>query len=122
MQKFLEEPVKHSHPDDLASQIGNTPLIRLRRVVHDIPAGIQVLVKAGILPDGEMFFHSDTCYVECPAMASMLYAMEIPSRGGNTLYANGFRAYETLPADIKELLTRTEVHELRSHLRWAKRS
>jgi taurine dioxygenase len=58
----------------------------------------------GILPDGEMFFHSDTCYVERPAMASMLYAMEVPSRGGNTLYANGFRAYETLPDDIKEFL------------------
>jgi len=59
----------------------------------------------GILPDGEMFFHSDTCYVEHPAMASMLYAIEIPSRGGNTRYANGFRAYETLPADIKRTLS-----------------
>ena len=58
----------------------------------------------GILPDGEMFFHSDTCYMERPAMASMLYAMEVPSRGGNTLYANGFLAYETLSDDIKELL------------------
>jgi taurine dioxygenase len=58
----------------------------------------------GILPDGEMFFHSDTCYMERPAMASMLYAMEVPSHGGNTLYANGFRAYETLPDDIKEFL------------------
>jgi taurine dioxygenase len=55
----------------------------------------------GILPDGEMLFHSDTCYMERPAMASMLYAMEIPSHGGNTLYANGFRAYDALPHDIK---------------------
>jgi taurine dioxygenase len=58
----------------------------------------------GILPDGEMFFHSDTCYMERPAMASMLYAIEVPSRGGNTLYANGFRAYETLPQEIKTRL------------------
>lgn len=58
----------------------------------------------GILPDGEMFFHSDTCYMERPALASMLYAMEVPSRGGNTLYANGFSAYETLPQDIKRAL------------------
>jgi taurine dioxygenase len=58
----------------------------------------------GILPDGEMFFHSDTCYVERPAMASMLYAMEVPSRGGHTLYANGFRAYETLPEELKRRL------------------
>lgn len=58
----------------------------------------------GILPDGEMFFHSDTCYMERPAMASMLYAMEVPSSGGNTLYANGFRAYEALAHDIKARL------------------
>lgn len=58
----------------------------------------------GILPDGEMFFHSDTCYLEKPAMASMLYAMEIPSRGGNTLYANGFRAYDALPEELKRRL------------------
>lgn len=52
MQKFLAQPVKHGHPDDLASQIGNTPLIRLRRVVHDIAAGVQVLVKAEHLNPG----------------------------------------------------------------------
>lgn len=59
----------------------------------------------GILPDGEMFFHSDTCYVELPAMASMLYAMEVPAKGGNTLYANGFKAYEALDSDLKARLS-----------------
>ena len=58
----------------------------------------------GILPDGKMFFHSDTCYMERPAMASMLYAIEVPSSGGHTLYANGFRAYETLPDHVKTKL------------------
>jgi taurine dioxygenase len=58
----------------------------------------------GALPDGEMHFHSDQCYVERPAMATMLYAMEIPSHGGNTLFANGFRAYEALPDELKRKL------------------
>jgi taurine dioxygenase len=55
----------------------------------------------GALPDGEMHFHTDQCHQERPAMASMLYALEVPSRGGNTLFANGYKAYETLPSDIK---------------------
>jgi alpha-ketoglutarate-dependent taurine dioxygenase len=55
----------------------------------------------GALPDGEMHFHSDQCYQERPAMASMLYAIEVPSRGGNTLFANAYAAYETLPTEIK---------------------
>ncbi|HEY0566694.1 MAG TPA: TauD/TfdA family dioxygenase [Xanthobacteraceae bacterium] len=55
----------------------------------------------GALPDGEMHFHSDQCYKERPAMGSMLYALEIPSRGGNTLFANAYKAYDTLPDTVK---------------------
>ena len=55
----------------------------------------------GALPDGEMHFHSDQCHQERPAMASMLYALEVPSKGGNTLFANAYKAYETLPESIK---------------------
>ena len=55
----------------------------------------------GALPDGEMQFHTDQCYVERPAAASMLYAIEVPSVGGNTMFANAYRAYETLPAEIQ---------------------
>jgi taurine dioxygenase len=55
----------------------------------------------GALPDGEMHFHSDQCHQERPARASMLYAIEIPRAGGNTLFANAYKAYETLPDAIK---------------------
>ena len=34
-------------------------------------------------------------------MATMLDAMEIPTRGGNTLCANMYRAYETRPLELK---------------------
>jgi taurine dioxygenase len=47
----------------------------------------------GALPDGEQ---------ERPAMASMLYSLEVPSKGRNTLFANAYRAYETLPNSIKQ--------------------
>jgi taurine dioxygenase len=55
----------------------------------------------GALPDGEMQFHTDQCHQDVPAKATILYAIEIPSQGGNTLFANAYMAYETLPADIK---------------------
>ena len=58
----------------------------------------------GILPDGEMQFHSDQCYREMPSMGTMLYAMEVPSRGGNTRFANTYAAYETLSDDVKRRL------------------
>jgi taurine dioxygenase len=61
-------------------------------------------VPIGALPDGEMHFHTDQCHQPIPAKATMLYAIEIPSKGGNTLFANAYTAYETLPDDIKQRL------------------
>lgn len=58
----------------------------------------------GTLPDGEMMFHSDTPYTEDPRKATLLYAIEIPSRGGETLFSNSYKVAETLPEDIKQRL------------------
>jgi taurine dioxygenase len=55
----------------------------------------------GALPDGEMHFHTDQCHQEIPAKATLLYAIEVPSKGGNTLFSNAYSAYETLPEDLK---------------------
>jgi len=55
----------------------------------------------GELPDGEMWFHSDQCYIEKPCAGTMLYAIEVPSRGGNTIFGNMYAAYETLPEAMK---------------------
>lgn len=65
----------------------------------------------GALPDGEMYFHHDQCYIEKPAIATMLYALEIPSHGGNTLFANMFAVFEALPHTQRELLRKsTAMH------------
>ena len=55
----------------------------------------------GALPLGEMQFHSDQCYRERPAMGTMLYSIEIPAEGGNTLFANAYKAWEALPAEVR---------------------
>ena len=56
----------------------------------------------GSLPDGEMWFHHDMCYVAEPYRGTMLYAIDIPSHGGNTLFANMYAAYDRLDAATKE--------------------
>ena len=58
----------------------------------------------GFLPDGELQFHSDSAFLDRPLMATVLYAVEIPDRGGETLFANAYRAYETLDAETRERL------------------
>ena len=58
----------------------------------------------GSLPDGEMMFHSDGSYDKDPYRYTMLYAVEVPSEGGDTLFADMYRAYETLPGSLKDRL------------------
>jgi taurine dioxygenase len=49
-------------------------------------------------------WHSDTAYLERPPMATMLIARETPKRGGDTLFANMYLAYETLSEGMRRLL------------------
>src|ERR1043166_7044763 len=49
-------------------------------------------------------WHSDTAYLERPPMASMLIAPETPPRGGDTLFANMYRAWETLSDGMRRML------------------
>jgi len=49
-------------------------------------------------------WHSDTTYLECPPMGTMLYAREIPPLGGDTLFANMNMAYESLSPGMRHLL------------------
>jgi taurine dioxygenase len=57
--------------------------------------------QIGKLPDGEMMFHSDTPYFENPQKATILYAIEVPTEGGETLFSNSYKVAETLPEEIK---------------------
>ena len=58
----------------------------------------------GTLPDGEIMFHHDMIHAEIPSKATLLYAVEIPSTGGNTLFASSYAAYETLDPAIRDRL------------------
>ncbi|HEX6007513.1 MAG TPA: TauD/TfdA family dioxygenase [Burkholderiales bacterium] len=49
-------------------------------------------------------WHSDTTYLERPPMASMLYAVEVPPYGGDTLFANQHLAYEALSDGLRRTL------------------
>ncbi len=49
-------------------------------------------------------WHSDTAYLDKPPMGTMLIARETPPRGGDTLFANMYLAYETLSDGLKRVL------------------
>lgn len=55
----------------------------------------------GDLPLGEMQFHTDGAYFERPTKATLLYGVQVPSWGGDTLFANGYKAFASLSAEVR---------------------
>ncbi len=55
----------------------------------------------GSLGDGEAAWHTDMSYLATPPKASMLYALEVPPRGGNTAFCSMYAIYESLPDAVK---------------------
>jgi taurine dioxygenase len=55
----------------------------------------------GALGQGEMWFHTDKCYVERPHRFSFLYGLTIPTEGGHTKFASLCEAYDRLPDRLK---------------------
>lgn len=49
-------------------------------------------------------WHSDTTYLAIPPMATLLYGVEIPPAGGDTLFASQYLAYDNLSVGLKQTL------------------
>jgi len=53
------------------------------------------------LHDTEMSFHHDTIFRPVPQKALCMVALQLPKQGGNTIFANMYKAYDALPASMK---------------------
>jgi taurine dioxygenase len=58
----------------------------------------------GAFGEGEFWFHIDSGYTARPYRYTFLYALELPSRGGNTMFSNMYKAYDAVPAALKARL------------------
>jgi taurine dioxygenase len=70
--------------------------------------GFPQIIEVKKLPHETLNFggvwHSDTTYLDAPPMGSMLYALEVPPQGGDTIFANQYMAYDTLSDGLKQVL------------------
>ncbi|WP_286915885.1 MULTISPECIES: TauD/TfdA dioxygenase family protein [Pseudomonas] len=70
----------------------------------------EILIVSNIVENGQpvglgdagKYWHSDLSYKELPSLGSMLHAQELPSEGGDTLFADMHRAWDTLPSALRE--------------------
>lgn len=90
---------------DLLFTAGETP-------VDGFP-DLNVITNVGRMTPPRSVFHVDTSYVTEPPAYTALRTVHVPDRGGETLFTNQYRAYDTLPADRrKRLAGRTITHRV----------
>ncbi len=65
---------------------------------------LNVVSNVGRSTPPRSVFHVDTSYVRSPPAYTALRAVAIPARGGETLFTNQYRAYETLTEQIRATL------------------
>ena len=74
------------------------------------PESADILILSNVVRDGKplgladagTYFHSDYSYLAVPARATLLYSIEVPHQGGDTLFANQYAAYDDLPQSMKK--------------------
>ena len=72
---------------------------------------LNVISNVGRTTPPRSVFHVDTSYVRYPPAYTALRAVEIPAQGGETVFTNQYRAFETLPRDVRGALEgRTITH------------
>ena len=93
------------------SLIWGEPLIHpVFKGIEDYPEIIQIQ-NLGEKYHTNAHWHSDVTFEVEPPDATLLYAIEIPDQGGDTLFSNQYLAYEGLPNALKENLeSKLAVH------------
>jgi taurine dioxygenase len=74
----------------------------------------------GAFGDGDMWFHIDSGYAERPYRYTFLYALELPSTGGNTLFSNMYKAYDAVPPALKQKLAGKKALHIHEYKRTEK--
>ena len=92
-----------------AKQLGTPDIYPFLTGLDGFPEITPVLKKETETLNFGGVWHSDTTYQPCPPMATMLYALELPPVGGDTLFANQVQAYESLSDGLKDTLATLNI-------------
>jgi taurine dioxygenase len=119
-----------SEADQLrAGEIFGKVTVRKRPAVGNLPGGdydtpfmlvtniVENGKSIGAFGDGEMWFHHDTSYYPEPHRATLLYSQKLTTWGGETCFANMYKAYELIPRALRDRLEGRKVLQMHDYKR-----
>lgn len=102
---FRDQQLNEAQHIALANRWGEININRFFTPVDGYPEIAEVLKEPDQTVNIGGGWHTDHSYDQEPALGSMLYAKEVPSVGGDTLFANCAAAHDALSAGMQQMLS-----------------
>lgn len=88
----------------LASKFGVPAPYPFVEGVPGFPEVVEVVKKPEDTRNFGGVWHSDTTYLKTPAMGALLYGVDIPAQGGDTMFTNMYDVFDSLSSGMKSFL------------------
>jgi len=98
---FRDQSVTSEQHIEFAQHFGEININRFFKPVADYPQIAEVRKEPEQSSNIGSHWHTDHSYDQIPALGSILVAQELPSSGGDTIFANMFAAYDALTPEMK---------------------
>jgi taurine dioxygenase len=112
---FRDQELRPEDHIAFAERWGDININRFFTPVDDYPMIAEVRKEPEQKTNIGSRWHTDHSYDQVPAMGSVLYALEVPTKGGDTLFASMAAAYDALSDGMKSALDGLEAHHSSRH-------
>ena len=109
---FRDQDITPEQQTTFARRLGEIHYHPYMRGLDEHPEVLEIIKEPD---DGYTFgavWHTDQMFNPQPAMATMLYAKEVPTRGGDTMFSNQYLAYETLSAPMRHAIAAIKTYNV----------
>ncbi|MDH3632171.1 MAG: TauD/TfdA family dioxygenase [Gammaproteobacteria bacterium] len=113
---FRDQQITPDQHIEFARRWGEINVNRFFQAVESHPIIAEVRKEADQKANIGAEWHTDHSYDEVPAMGSILYAREVPTVGGDTLFASMYAAYDALSDGLKQMLSTMNAEHSSRHV------
>jgi taurine dioxygenase len=112
---FRDQTLTPKEQVALAERFGDVVPPPVDSGVEQPEPGVLVLDQVSPVGAGTDRWHADSTFLPNPPMGAILYAVELPAVGGDTLFASMYAAYESLSEPLRTMIDGlTAVHSSRT--------
>jgi len=113
---FRDQDITPDQHIEFAQRWGEINVNRFFQPVDTHPVIAEVRKEAHQKRNIGSSWHTDHSYDQIPAMGSILYAREVPTLGGDTLFSSMYAAYESLSDGMKKVLRGLRAEHSSRHI------